>query len=437
MRLRTVCLLVLLAACKPPAPAAKRAQIAASVVIRGAHVFDGEEDLGIVDVAIDEDRIAAVGRNLLVPSSTPVIDATGRTLVPGLIDAHVHISDPLALEQELAFGVTTVLDQMGRPEVAASLRTAAARSPSLADYRAATNPVVAPGGAGTQYGVTYDTVSDPAKIDEFVDHVVAGGADWIKIVDDDGTALGLPAPLPNLAPDTIAKAIARAHADGKLAVVHVTQLAAAARVLEAGADGLAHVFADAAAEATFVNRARAHNLFVIPTLTAVATLAGESRGKAIAADEDLRPYLDAGDRDNLGRGLPDPMKKATKIKLALAFATVAALREAGVDLLVGTDSPNPGMAYGASVHHELALFVEAGVPPAEALRAATATPARRFGLTDRGRIDAGLRADLLLLDGDPLTDITATRKIHTVWRGGVAYDRDLWRQKVATRGGKP
>jgi imidazolonepropionase-like amidohydrolase len=78
-----------------------------------------------------------------------------------------------------------------------------------------------------------------------------------------------------------------------------------------------------------------------------------------------------------------------------------------------------GMAHGASVHHELQLLVAAGLSPVEALRAATSTPADRFGLTDRGRIAAGARADLLLVDGDPTTTISDTLSIRAVWRLGV------------------
>jgi len=78
-----------------------------------------------------------------------------------------------------------------------------------------------------------------------------------------------------------------------------------------------------------------------------------------------------------------------------------------------------GLAHGASVHHELQLLVAAGLTTIEALRAATATPARRFGLTDRGRIVPGARADLLLVDGDPITNISDTLSIRAVWRRGV------------------
>jgi hypothetical protein len=96
-----------------------------------------------------------------------------------------------------------------------------------------------------------------------------------------------------------------------------------------------------------------------------------------------------------------------------------------VPILAGTDAGNPGTAHGVSLHGELALLVRAGLTPAPALTAATAAPAQRFGLRDRGRIAVGQRADLLLVDGDPTRDITATRAIDTVWKNGYAIDRVL------------
>src|SRR5690554_5170697 len=106
-----------------------------------------------------------------------------------------------------------------------------------------------------------------------------------------------------------------------------------------------------------------------------------------------------------------------------ALASVAALHAAGVDILAGTDAGNPGTAHGASMHGELALLVRAGLSPAAALAAATSMPARRFGLDDRGRIAPGLRADLLLVEGDPTADIEATRAIVGIWKNGHAVAR--------------
>ncbi|MCX6558250.1 MAG: CIA30 family protein, partial [Candidatus Aminicenantes bacterium] len=99
-------------------------------------------------------------------------------------------------------------------------------------------------------------------------------------------------------------------------------------------------------------------------------------------------------------------------------------------VLAGTDAPNPGTAYGASLHQELELLVQSGFSPAEALKAATALPAKVFGLADRGRIAKGLRADLLLVEGNPLVNIKDTRRIAGIWKEGVELDRTSYCEKI-------
>jgi hypothetical protein len=99
-------------------------------------------------------------------------------------------------------------------------------------------------------------------------------------------------------------------------------------------------------------------------------------------------------------------------------------------MMAGTDAINPGTAHGASIHRELELLVAAGLSPTESLAAATSVPASIFRLSDRGRITPGLRADLVLVDSDPTSDIKATRKIVGVWKQGHAIDREAYREKV-------
>jgi len=98
------------------------------------------------------------------------------------------------------------------------------------------------------------------------------------------------------------------------------------------------------------------------------------------------------------------------------MSAVVPLRDAGVPLLAGTDTGLPGTSFGESLHRELALLVEA------VLTAATAVPSERFGLRDRGRIAPGLRADMLLVEGDPTADVAALRDIAVVWRRGARLD---------------
>ena len=102
---------------------------------------------------------------------------------------------------------------------------------------------------------------------------------------------------------------------------------------------------------------------------------------------------------------------------------VRQLAAAGVPLLAGTDAPAPGLTYGASLHRELEHLVNAGLTPAAALAAATSASAKAFRLSDRGRVTPGMRADLLLVDGDPTKQIRDTRNIVAVWKRGVRVAR--------------
>jgi len=117
----------------------------------------------------------------------------------------------------------------------------------------------------------------------------------------------------------------------------------------------------------------------------------------------------------------------------VARDTVRLLHEEGVTILAGSDCPNTGTAQGASLHRELELLVEAGLTPIEALRGATSATAEAFHLKDRGRLEPGRRADLLLVRGDPTRDIVATRDIVRIWKEGLAVDRDAYRTELQAK----
>ena len=416
----------------PPAP---------GFVVRDVRLFDGERVVEQATVVVREGRIVAAGAGVAVPPGLPVVEGRGRTLLPGLIDAHVHTWGN-ALAETLNFGVTTVLDMFSDPGPARELRrTRASFTPRAhADLYSAGWLATAPRGHGTQFGQPVPTLGTPEEAPAWVDARLAEGSDYIKIVYEPRDASGMGAPFPSLDSATMAALIAATQARGRLAVVHVSRLVAAHDALQAGADGLVHVHADRVADVALVQLARERGAFVTPTLAVIAgfdpTLPAPPEGKLenqrenqreiqrenqrFAADPAVRPYLTPEQR----RGLESiPTTKLVMFRLDTALASVRALHEGGVEILAGSDAPNPGTAHGASLHHELELLVRAGLTPTEALRAATAAPARRFGLTDRGRIAPGQRADLLLVTGDPTTDIRATRAIDRIWKNGAAVAR--------------
>jgi imidazolonepropionase-like amidohydrolase len=392
--------------------------------ITNVRIFDGESISEAHSVVLDGAHILALGGS--APADATVVDGAGATLMPGLIDAHVH-TDMAGLHDALRFGVTTELEMNGR--WSRKERKKIAERDDLADLRSPGMGLTAKGGHPSQYigsssnllirfFFRYPFVSTPDEAEKFVAKQVAAGADYIKIFLEDGSCIGFPG-LPVLDNETLLAAVKAAHGFDKMAIAHVTTTKEAKRAIVAGVDGLAHMFFDSQPTAEFVAAIASSGAFVIPTLVTISSALGND-ASALAGDERVKSRLDQKWLDALSRS----MNIYPQGRMDDVFASVRALHEAGVDILAGCDVSEPipslgGLAHGASLHHELQLLVAAGLTPIEALRAATSTPARRFGLTDRGRIIPSARADLLLVDGDPTTKITDTLSIRSVWRRGV------------------
>ena len=397
-----------------------------SFVISGARVFDGHKVLENTDVLVEAGKIRAVGKNLKVPSGVKSVDAAGDTLLPGPIDSHTHAFGNALKEAEI-FGVTTELDMFTAVKFMQQIKKEQAEGKGfdLADLRSAGTLATAPGGHGTEYGIPIPTLSSPTEAQPWVDARIAEGSDYIKIVIDDASAYG--GHRPTLNQETLKAIVDAAHKRGKLAVVHIGTQQDARHAIDAGADGLAHLFADSAPAPDFAAFVAAHHTFVIPTLDVLESVSGTPSGESLTNDSRLGPYLTADDISNLKKSFP---KFSTAPSEKYAEQTVAELNAAHVRILAGTDAPNPGTSHGASVHRELELLVRSGLTPSEALAAATSTPAAAFHLDDRGVIAPGKRADLLLVKGDPTHDITATRDIVSVWKLGVEDDRATYRASV-------
>lgn len=372
-------------------------------LIHDVRVFDGEHTTARTDVVLDGATIVpADGRPCDV-----TVDGTGKTLLPGLIDAHTHVFDG-SLEQALRFGVTTEFDMFCLPLALQAQRKLAADRDDVADLRSSGTLATAPGGhplqlfagvaaAGIELADSLDsveTIEHPSQAIGFVERRLAQGSDYLKVVIDDGMVHD--AQLPVLTLDTVTALVEAAHAVGLPVIAHALTAREVTIALDAGVDGLAHVWADIApddeAARPLVERVSAQGVFVITTLAYFEAIADQSTHTA--------DHAHAGTFEN-------------------ASAAVTALHRAGVPLLAGTDATPFVPAHGAGLHRELTLLTEAGLSPEAALAAATSIPARYFGLHDRGRIAPGLRADLVLLEGDPTRDIAATHRIAGVWRRGV------------------
>jgi imidazolonepropionase-like amidohydrolase len=392
-------------------------------LIRDVRIFDGEHVLEHRSVLIANGKIQWIrGPEATMPDAQ-VIEGAGRTLLPGLIDAHVHMPfrAESAAHQALMLGVTTQLD-MSTGLLPSLKKLETQDRPELSDLRTAGIPATVPGGHPAQMGgPPLPTLMNPDQAQAFVDARIAEGSDFIKIIHDDGSTWPWTNQhVPMLDNPTMRALVNAAHKRGKLAVVHVLSEQQARDAIEAGADGLAHLFYGDSVSSDFGKLAAKHHVFVVPTLIALYPQCGKSLGPMILSDPQLGPHISEEWHRSMNTSKPDP---SANHFCGAADQAVRQLTQAGVPLLTGTDAPTPGTTYGASVHGELELLVRNGLTPIQALVAATSTPATAFRLADRGRISPGKRADLLLVDGDPTKNIVDTRKIIAVWKRGVPVQR--------------
>ncbi|MET7399231.1 amidohydrolase family protein [Dactylosporangium sp. NPDC005572] len=347
-------------------------------LIANVRVFDGHGLRPPGSVVVDGDRFGSG------TEGDRVIDGAGATALPGLIDAHLHLDGRESLDRLVRAGVTTALDMGNGPmDKFDALRY----TRGLTDVRTAGVTATAPGGMHANIPFLRDHLIQGAhEAEAFVAARLAEGSDYVKII------VGNPEPSHDQA--TLDAITAAAHRHRKLVVAHAISTEAYRMALQAGVDVLTHVPLDRPLDDDTAARIAAEGRAMVPTLGMMAGV--------VAA----------------GPGFPARYEAAEE--------SVAVAHRAGVPIIAGTDAnTTPGVwanpPFGEALHRELELLAAAGLSPAEALRAATSRPAERFGLTDRGAIRPGLRADLVLVDGDPLADLGSTRAVTRVWCGGVEH----------------
>src|ERR1017187_1837175 len=353
------------------------------ILIEHVRVFDGTRILDNRSVLVEGDTIRTVAANIPRPIDATVVDGAGKTLMPGLIDAHTHTIEENLLQQAPVFGVTTDLDMFTDPASAAGIKKQQREGKLLdyADLRSAGYLATAPGGHGTEYGLKVPTITRPEEAQAWVDARIAEGSDYIKVVYDDSVEYGMDKPKPTLTKEVLKALADAAHKRGKLMVTHIGSLQQALDAIDAGTDGLAHLFVGPSSSPDFGKVAAAHHIFVVPTLTVLNTICATDFDSQLAEDPRLKPYLLPSESAAMKAHFALPSKPSCEG----ANEAVRQLKAAHVPILAGTDAGNPGTTQGASIHGELELLVRAGLTPTEALHAATAATAAAFHLDDRDR----------------------------------------------------
>ena len=384
----------------------------------GARIIDGTGDAPVDDgvLVVRNGRIAAVGARdaVDIPPDAEQIDVTGRTIMPGLINAHGHVNPSSYTEESVEgqlslyarYGVTTVFSLGGDGPEGMAVRD----RQDTTDLNRARLFMAGP-------VVTGDT---PEEAVALVNAVADSGFDIVKIrVDDNlGTAQ-------KMTPEVYQSVIETAHQRGLRLAAHLYYLEDAKGLLEAGADLVAHSVRDVDVDDELITLLRDSGVCVCPTLMReVSTYVYESRPNFFDDPFFLRDADPAAIERLLApanqvRIQNSRSAQTYKAQLEVAKRNVKTLTDAGIPVAMGTDTGPPGRFQGYFEHGELALMVEAGLTPMQAIVASASDAARCMEVdTDLGSLESGKWADFLVLGANPLDDIANTHTLESVYIAG-------------------
>ena len=388
-----------------------------ALAITGATLIDvtgKRKPLADATVVVIDGRIAAVGasRTVNLPAGATVVDAAGKTLIPGLWDMHSHFEQVEWGPIYLASGVTTVRDVGNELEFITAVRDAIASGRGVGP-RMLLAGIVDGNGPNAMGAIQAST---PAEARDVVRRYHDAGFDQIKIYS-------------SIRLDVLRAVTAQAHRLGMTVTGHVPDGIDAFQAIDAGMDQINHAeYVEAAArrDATrIIATMKQHRTVLDPTLALYELLARPFSEPIESFEPGFTHVARELTAPLAGFGSSADASVVRRRRLDRDLGLVDELHRAGVPIVAGTDQSVPGF----SLHREIELYVKAGFTPLEALQSATIVPARVMGRAgDSGSIEIGKRGDLVILDASPLDDIANTRRIFRVVTNGRVFDpAPLWR----------
>lgn len=405
------------------------------------------------EVSVANGVITRIGR-IAGPGSTPhdgVVDLGDATVMPTIVNPHGHIgymkngvADRAHFSREnvvdhlrrLAYYGVSVFQSLGtdRDDVELSIRDEqrAGRGPTdSALLMSAGNGLVAPTPGEPNGGPFFATdvireVSSPDQARAVVQELAGKQPDAIKFWID--SRMGTKEVI---SPEVARAIVEEAHAADLKAVAHIYGLDDAKTVVRAGADGMAHMVRDPGSDQELLDMLIEKDVFVFTSMSIQRAFSLELDWMQEDWVTDTVPMVhQAAVREQLER-FPAEQRAIVVAEYPRLEAELRRLHEHGVRYLLSSDTGLLAQYVGVAEHREMQSMVDAGIPPGDVIRASTLLPAQMLGLPDRGSLAVGKRADLLVLDGNPIEDITQTRNIRDVYLAGQRLDREAMRADFA------
>lgn len=354
-------------------------------VINNVKIFDGYRLIPNGAIEIKDGFISKIYEKALskVEEDVELINGKGKTVIPSMINAHVHLWEEKQLVDAQDNGIFMVMDMHSASQTAKVLKEKK-RSPHFADYLTAGPAATVADGHGTQFGFEVPVIGAERSARQYVLDRLGKDVDFIKVIREPFKA--------TLSFDQIDTIVHLAHENELLAVAHISKLEDALKVVELGMNGLTHIWYDREATSSDIDMIQDKGLFVIPTLSVISKV------------------LEMGQQEGWGEYY---------LSLEEVLSEVSKLHQAGVRILAGTDSPNFEINYGDDFFHELELLSRCGMENIEVLKAATSNIADAFDVLNYGRVKVGHAANLVLIEGNPIQNIQDMYNIEAIYKNGI------------------